>query len=156
MKLVTQQVINRFWILLKYGLQYSCIMMQICGIFIFQGVGTLARKMAKEPKKTIRAANEFKKSYTKMRQANEDLARPLESLMLKLQQLLVQWGSSTREFASIRTPMVTGILEIPGQSRRPPPPWTRTGWGEKMLKSVDRSQTRCHSNFNHSFGHKLW
>lgn len=35
------------------------------------GVGTLARKMAKEPKKTIRAANEFKKSYTKMRQANE-------------------------------------------------------------------------------------
>ena len=52
-------------------LQYNYIMMQICGVFIFQGVGTLARKMSTEPKKTIRAENELKKSYTKMRQANE-------------------------------------------------------------------------------------
>lgn len=38
---------------------------------MFAGLGTLAKKMASQPKKTVKAGVEFAKSYFKMRKANK-------------------------------------------------------------------------------------
>lgn len=41
-----------------------------CFFIIFEGLGTIAKKIVTKPKKTVQAGIEFVKSYQKMRQAN--------------------------------------------------------------------------------------
>jgi len=75
---------------------------------LLAGLGTIAKKMVTQPKKTLKAIGEFKKSYDKMKKANviggrhtTDTRRPTEKqpkcLTPKLQQLSVLPGSSTRD-----------------------------------------------------------